>query len=82
MLTRAGFTVLTFSHNALHTDQVAQVPGGDTTWSGMFPAKAPLKPNMELLKLLPIHIINGEYKLPQGSLEGKDFKLGFVQEPG
>ena len=70
--------MLTFSHDPFHTDEVAQMPGRHTPWSGMLPTKTSLKPNMELLKLLPIDIVNGEHKLPQGSLEGKDFKLGFV----
>lgn len=48
----------------------------------MLPSEAALKPHVELLKLLPIGVVNSEDKLPQRSLKCKNFKLSFIQEPG
>lgn len=54
---------------------------GDRARGDVLSPEAALKSNVELLKLLGVDIVYGQYKLPHCTLEGNNLKLSFVQEP-
>ena len=72
-------SVLTFGHDAFHADQVAQVMSRHGAWGDMLSSETPFKADVELLKLLPVGIVNGQHKLPHCPLEGQDLQLSRVQ---
>lgn len=74
------FSPLTFSDNALHTDDTAKEAGGKSPGRDMLGAKAALQAYIELLILLGICSINGGHKILQCPLEGNQLLKGIAQE--
>ena len=71
---------LTFSDNALHTDDTAQEAGGKGPRRDVLGAEAALQAYVELLVLLGIRSINGGHEILQGPLEGSQLLKGIAQE--